>query len=55
MLNNIDVENHNTTLDQYALKEYNKLNYITNEQQYIANLLLKNMNKSNIFFMKIQV
>ena len=43
-----------TTLDQYsgityALKEYKELDYITNDHKYIANLLLKNMNKSNIF------
>ena len=43
-----------TTLDQYsdlidALKEYKELDYITNNQKYIENVLLKNMNKSNLF------
>ena len=32
----------------YVLKEYKVLDYITNDQKYIANILLKNMNKSNI-------
>ena len=46
------------TLDQYsglidALKEYKELYYITYDQKYIEHLLLKNMNKSNIFFMNI--
>ena len=46
----------NTTLDQYsgiidALKEYKELDYITNDQKYIANSLLKNMNKSNILYL----
>ena len=46
------------TLDQYsdiidALKDYKELDYITNDQKYIANLLLKNMNKSNILLMNI--
>ena len=36
-----------------ALKEYKELDYITNDQTYIENLLLKNMNKSNILFMNI--
>ena len=35
------------------MKEYKELDYITNYQKYIAHLLLKNMNKSNIFSMNI--
>ena len=38
------------TIDQYSciidtLKEYKELDYITNDKKYIANILLKNMNK----------
>ena len=61
MPNNRDCENYvgiNTTLDQYsglidALKEYKELDYITNDHKYIKNVLLNNMNNSNIFFMDI--